>query len=157
MSVDEGGSAQEVQAWSQALFGDRPSFEVRNRWMVLSADVHEIRAYNRLARLARGAMLVFLQGDYCVPPSGDWLRDALEIFEALPRLGLLGGNQGKDLSGGAFSTGKKWGPIPPATRWEGGVQPIDFALQSRPKSNRRWPLPVRFVSAVNIGPLIVRR
>ena len=35
---------------------------------VQSPNVHEVRAYNRLARLANASLLVFLQGDNCMPP-----------------------------------------------------------------------------------------
>ena len=35
-------------------------------------NVHEIRAYNRMARLARGDFLLLLQGDHCLPAGTAW-------------------------------------------------------------------------------------
>ena len=51
-----------------------------NDFVVSSPNIHEIRAYNRLARLARGDFLLLLQGDHCLPAKGDWLRQGLAIF-----------------------------------------------------------------------------
>ena len=47
-----------------------------NDFVVSSPNIHEIRAYNRLARLARGDFLLLLQGDHCLPGKPNWLRQA---------------------------------------------------------------------------------
>jgi len=57
---------------------------------VLSSNLHEVRAYNRLAHLASGRLLVLLQDDE-VPPSGcGWLQHLLALFERWPLLGAVG-------------------------------------------------------------------
>ena len=62
---------------------------------IASPNVHEVRAYNRLARFARGELLVLFQGDMCPPPSNGWLRDAATLFDTLgPRLAAVGGKLG---------------------------------------------------------------
>ena len=64
---------------------------------MVAPDVHELRAYNHLARLACGEYLLLLQGDYCLlrEPFRP-LHDARTLMEAplRPRLALLGGNMG---------------------------------------------------------------
>ena len=68
-----------------------------NDAVLSSANVHEIRAYNRMARMARGEFLLLLQGDHCLPNIGvGWFEGALRLFERFPRLGLLGGQMGFD-------------------------------------------------------------
>ena len=62
-----------------------------------SPNIHEVRAYNLLARRANGSLLVFLQGDECMPPSPTrWLSDAAHLFFRLPNLAVLGGHAGFD-------------------------------------------------------------
>lgn len=56
-----------------------------NDYYISSPNLHEIRAYNRLARMARGEFLVFVQGDTCLPTSSTWMLDALELLHRLPR------------------------------------------------------------------------
>jgi len=68
-----------------------------NDAVLSSANVHEIRAYHRLARMARGDFLLLLQGDHCLPARGiAWLDEAIALFDRFPRLGLLGGQMGFD-------------------------------------------------------------
>jgi hypothetical protein len=63
-----------------------------NDAVLSSANVHEIRAYHRLARMARGDFLLLLQGDHCLPARGiAWLDEGIALFDRYPRLGLLGG------------------------------------------------------------------
>jgi len=57
---------------------------------VISDNIHEARAFNRLARMARGEIIVSAQDDHQYPDSCDWLHEALRVFKAYPRIGLLG-------------------------------------------------------------------
>ena len=117
-------------------------------------NVHEIRAYNRMARMARGDFLLLLQGDHCLPPRGTWLRRALALFERFPRLGLLGGQMGFDtVPTRKIAEEVSWGqtpckPIP--TR-------VPMAGSSTGGSSAASGEPFLFVAGVNIGPLLVRR
>ena len=86
----------------------------RTHDVVLSLpNVHEVRAYNRMARLARGEFLLLLQGDHCLPPSGAWLDGALSLFERFPKLGLLGGQMGfNEVPRRKIAESVSWG-VPP--------------------------------------------
>lgn len=82
-------SRSEAAAWLAVLTGP-------NDFLVSSPNVHEIRAYNRLARMARGEYLLLLQGDHCLPQGREWLQTGLGLFATFPRLALLGGQMGFD-------------------------------------------------------------
>jgi len=64
-----------------------------NDFIICSNDIHEIRAYNRAADYARGEILMLLQDDD-IPQAGDWITEALELFAADGKLGILGGARG---------------------------------------------------------------
>ncbi|KXZ52872.1 hypothetical protein GPECTOR_8g253 [Gonium pectorale] len=105
-------SPQEGQAWAD-LSWNTSGFVVP----VMSYNVHELRGYNRLAGMARGKILVFLQDDDLVEPSDcSWLPRLVAQFEAMPQLAMVGMNklqlshgEGNDLSAHNFldpSTGE---------------------------------------------------
>mmetsp|Transcript_34112 Transcript_34112/g.74886 ORF Transcript_34112/g.74886 Transcript_34112/m.74886 type:complete len:469 (-) Transcript_34112:310-1716(-) len=60
--------------------------------VLLSANMHELRAYNRLAAISRGRLFVFLQDDD-VPPrpqqSSAWLMHSLQLFNKFPQTGSV--------------------------------------------------------------------
>lgn len=60
--------------------------------VVMSHNLHEVHAYNRMADIARGAALVFLQDDQLPPEDCGWVRDLLALFRRWPRLGGVGMN-----------------------------------------------------------------
>ena len=139
-------------AWRQWLTGPHDFY-------LQSNNIHEIRAYNRLARFARGTFLVFLQGDYCLPTSPAWLLQAVHLFNAFPELSLLGGASGyrssmTDESRGATKTAAQeytrrkragmWGASP--------YRPIASGYQAN-----GTVVPFAWIHAVSLGPLIVRR
>ena len=72
-------------------------------FLVLSPNLGETRAYNMLARLARGHLLLLVQDDWRIAPGCGWLSAALQLWpqwEAAVRrgggvgLGLLGFDEG---------------------------------------------------------------
>ena len=74
-------------------------------FLVLSPNLGETRAYNMLARLARGHLLLFVQDDWRMAPGCGWLSAALQLWplweEGVRRsggehvgLGLLGFDEG---------------------------------------------------------------
>lgn len=139
MVNDDGGSARSAALWKAALH--RPS-----DFYVSMPNVHEIRAYNRLASMARGQLLILLQGDNCLPNSTAWIARALELFKALPSLGLLGGSMGFD---GMHHIGDNF-------RQGWGGAPL-HRIPSWVTTASMGAVPFMYVGAVNIGPLIVRR
>ena len=131
-----------------------------NDAVLSSANVHEIRAYHRMARMARGEYLLLLQGDHCLPAlgasfnaqDGAWLEEGLALFERFPRLGLLGGQMGFDqVPTRKIAEKISWG-VPPC-------QPIPTMTKAatRDGGGGGGSLPFMFVAGVNIGPLLARR
>ena len=134
---------------------------------VSSENIHETRAYNKLARLANATYLVFLQGDNCLPQSAIWLHEALYLFSRLPRLAILGGHAGFDDP--SLSNG--FGPFPrraPIPFYVHGFAPISIegssplssphsSPRARTNMNARHPIAFAHVYGVNIGPYFVRK
>ena len=61
--------------------------------LLLSPNTHELRAYNRLALMARGAYIGFLQDDSMPPPPNvelSWLVHSASLFWRFPRAGAVG-------------------------------------------------------------------
>ena len=56
----------------------------------LSPNVHEVRAYNTLARVASGRFFAFAQDDNLMEDS-TWAAKAVALFDAYPSLGLIAG------------------------------------------------------------------
>ena len=116
-----------------------------NDFYVASPNVHELRAYDRLARMARGDFLVLLQGDFCLPSTPGWMLDAMTLFRQLPMLGLLGGNLG-------FREEIKHGQAREVQRDIGWGR-----SKYRPIRHLHNTTPFQWVHGVNIGPLFIRR
>ncbi|KAG1666350.1 hypothetical protein FOA52_007888 [Chlamydomonas sp. UWO 241] len=57
---------------------------------VFSFNVHEIRAFNRLAGMARGDVFVVLGDDDIPPLDNSWILNAVRIFDRWPQIGILG-------------------------------------------------------------------
>ncbi|PNH10342.1 hypothetical protein TSOC_002927 [Tetrabaena socialis] len=58
---------------------------------VFSNNVHELRAYNRMAGLSRGRVLIILQDDDSLQPADcSWLPPLVRQFDAMPKLGMVG-------------------------------------------------------------------
>jgi GT2 family glycosyltransferase len=115
---------------------------------VQSPNVHEVLAYNRLAKMANASLLAFLQGDNCLPRSPRWLEEAVYLYMRHPRLAILGGHAGFDdpvrLDVGGFGPYPRRAPLPfyirgPHLDKQGLVVHIAFA----------------HVAGVNIGPYFV--
>ena len=58
------------------FLGDPISYTV-----LVAPNIHEIRGYNRLAKMARGKLLVLLQDDDYPSYGGRWLRHAHHLFK----------------------------------------------------------------------------
>ena len=166
-SFADGGNAQQLASRLHALPGgveiivnddSRRDHGEWLRWLngandaVLSLpNEHEIRAYNRMARMARGEFLLLLQGDHCLPLSGAWLQRALRLFERFPRLGLVGGQLGFDrVPLRKIAEQISWGVAP--------SKPIPMRVpRAAGGGGAAAGEPFLFVAGVNIGPLLFRR
>ena len=95
--ANDGGGGDDGAAWARAL---SKSAGTSGSWRVVHAgNLHEIRSYARLARLARGRAVAFMQDDDVPPRHGHWIRQSLALFRKHPRLALLGGYTGKTAGG----------------------------------------------------------
>ncbi|HEX2241823.1 MAG TPA: glycosyltransferase family A protein, partial [Gammaproteobacteria bacterium] len=72
------------EVWMRSL--GRP-----NDFLIMSNDIHEIRAYDRAIDYARGEIICLMQGDDYPPKDGSWLGEAVAMFTHYPKLGVLGG------------------------------------------------------------------
>ena len=133
-SVD--GSAEE---WMKYLV-------LPNDFLVYSNDIHEIRAYDRAVRLARGRIICMLQDDDIPPESGEWVGQALRLFERYPKLAVLGGYRGRKFGSDVAEREPKYGY---QTLWE-KVKKIPF-------SEPDLRIPFMFIPAVSTAPLFCRR
>ena len=149
-------------------------FRGSNDFVVTSPNVHEIRAYDRLARMARGTYLLLLQGDHCPPRDAGWLLEGLALFVRFPRLALLGGQMGFDeVPLRKIAESVSWGiapcrpipyRVPPLHAVGGGSDGSDGAAAAAAAEHADIAnasgcagVPFMFVAGVNIGPLLVRR
>jgi len=142
---DDGSIDGSEVAWQRRL--ERP-----NDFLIRSNDIHDSRAYNRAAALARGQFICVLQDDDIPPDSGAWVEQALALFDIYPRLAVLGGHQGwiLDLSTPSpkvnaravygYREAKKWAYV------------RDIAYQ-----DPETAIPMMFVQGVSIGPIFYRR
>jgi GT2 family glycosyltransferase len=126
-----------------------PMLTRANEFYISSPNLHEVRAYNRLALMARGEFLVFVQGDTCLPSASAWMEDAIRIFRTLPRLAMLSGRVGYDevlnyQMTSAYRDVRTWGSAP--------YKAIDHVLP-----NAGHPIPFRFAPGTDSGPLFYRR
>jgi len=111
--------------------------------LIRSNDIHEIRAYDRAASLARGDILCFLQDDDIPPTSPGWVDDALALFTRYPRLGLLGGYRGREFSVDSSRPGS------PAR--------IDRRVEEPSYVEPAMGIHFMFVQSLDLAPLFVRR
>ena len=121
--------------------------------LLFSNDIHELRAYNRLAAAAVAEMLVFAQDDDAPAPGSHWLETALWLFRTHHSLALLGGYRGRMDDGLRMKTssnqndGSKFGAEYEKDRETRPIVHIDTSLG----------VPFSWMYKVNMGPLIMRR
>lgn len=143
-----------------------PWLRESNDFYISSPNLHEVRVYNRLAKMARGEFLVLVQGDACLPSSPSWMEDALAILRTLPNLAMLSGRVGFKEVLTRAAPGQKMNETYRNSRFFGQLpgQPITHQLRLNASSlaggqARAQPgsLPFMFVPGVDNGPLIFRR
>ena len=128
-------SASEVPKWLAALNKKGPG-PIRYN-LVVSGDIHEIRGYNRLAKLSRGELIVFMQDDDLPSPRPNWFNFAKSLFAKNPKLGLVGGFTGT-IQGGPLTD--KYGVEKKAIKYKTSFGNNKFM----------------FVTLVNMGPFVTR-
>ena len=123
--------------------------------LAMPNDVHEIRAYNRLALMASAEIVALIQDDDYMPKGDAWLSKAISLFKKYPKLGLLGGYRGR------LDDGTKM--IPQQNQNDGskyGAEPEkDRAKRTKDILFKDISVNVDFMFAykVNLAPMITRR
>jgi glycosyltransferase involved in cell wall biosynthesis len=130
---DDGSIDGSADEWKRRL--TRP-----NDFLIHSNDLHEIRILDRAIRMAKGEIVCIIQDDDQPPSGGEWLDKAVALFDAHPRMAVLGGWLGFT---GFFK--RVWNSS--QGRGEGPIRLLDPATG----------IPFMFVDHVNIGPYFVRR
>ena len=83
------GKDEVTSAWMGALQGLG-----ENATLLRSNDIHELRAYNLMARMFDADVTIFLQDDDIPPPICGWLRQLLLAFDEDEQLGAVGMHAG---------------------------------------------------------------
>ena len=112
-----------------------------NDILIHTNDLHEIRASDRAISLARGNVFCLIQDDDILPEDGQWIETALALFDAHPRLGVLGGFMGWNDFFDSYYINDQ------ARRNERPLPHVD------PSTGQ----PFLFVENVNIGPYFARK
>lgn len=104
-----------------------------------SRNIHEIRAYNKLARVASGDVLAFVQDDAAPPVGCAYLDTVARLYARDPRLSIIGMNVGT------------------TTPWNHGKHerlrsPRLYTGDDFPRVER-----VQYVACVDIGPLLIQK
>ncbi len=136
---EDGSSDGSLETWVSHL--DRP-----NDFVVRSNDLHEIRAYDRAMRLARGELVCLMQDDEVPPADPAWFHDALKLFDRDPDLVVLGGYL-------AFRG------IESENHTDRGPFPGDLTnlYPERPTHRSADGVHFNYVEAINVGPVFLRR
>ena len=127
---EDGSIDRSLDTWVSCLDGP-------NHFVVRSNDLHEIRSLDRAFRLCRADILCIVQDDDVIPEDPAWAREALDLFDRYPKLGVLGGFKAYEQ--------------PPASWQEGGEVDLSFMKSTIKKGDD-----FRFVPTVSIGPYYVR-
>lgn len=136
---EDGSIDGSLETWDRGL--DRP-----NDFMIRSNDLHEIRAYDRAAGLARGELVCLLQDDDLPPADTGWYDAALALFDRFPDLVVLGGYLAfRDL---VSDNHTPRGPFP---------GDLIHLYEEIPAGSAPCGTPFMFVEAINVGPVFLRR
>lgn len=119
--------------------GDIRWLSTRADVVLFSRNIHEIRAYNRLARIAKGDVLAFVQDDAAPPMGCEYLATVSRLYEHDPRLSMIGMNVG---------TTTPWNH----RKHERLHSARFFTGNTMPSVER-----VEYVACADIGPLLVRK
>ena len=135
--------------------------------VVYGGNVHELRAYNRMAQLARGELIALAQDDTLPPSSIGWVDGVLATFEAMPRLAALGLHRGATRLWPTAMPPTELGQLSSAgaTRWPpevGGACNASSSAAGGADAISRPPQPhatsqVTFAASLALDPLVVRR
>ncbi|CAN8062330.1 unnamed protein product [Agarophyton chilense] len=122
-----------------------------HHFIIRSNNLHELRSYNRAMRMSSADIVVLLQDDDLLPPSDEWLKNAIRLFEALPDLGVLGGYIGQlwdHNTGQGYEYGEQISTH--GGLRQGNTKPLPF-IEPTTK------LPFTYAECVWVAPVFIRR
>jgi GT2 family glycosyltransferase len=123
-----------------------------NEFMIRSNDLHEIRAYNRAVGYARGEFVCVLQDDDIPPADGQWVDDALALFERHPKLAVLGCFQAF-----ALELRSPTGTVELRSRFGAWPTKTGLPVDEIPFADPVLGIPFMFAEGLGIGPIFFRR
>ena len=125
-----------------------------NDFLIRSNDIHEIRSYNRAIDLARGEIVCVLQDDDTPPPNGDWVTDALALFNRHPRLAILGCWVGLSIDFTSLAKAK-----PSSTLFGHQAEPLrsKWNVTAIPFADPDLHVPFMFVQTIGVGPVFFKK
>lgn len=149
---EDGSIDGSLAAWADAL-------KETKHFIVRSNNLHETRCYNRAMRMSSAEYFILMQDDDLPPvpaatsenadaPSPNWVSEALELFDADPKLGVLSGYIGQLWEAGA---GYEFGE---QTSSHGGTR--KGPTRRIPFLSKRTYKPFMYVECGWIAPLIIR-
>ncbi len=142
---EDGSSDGSLNRWASILRGPR-------QFIIRSNNLHELRAYNRALRVSDGDYVLLLQDDDLLPPTDEWIRNAFQIMEAYPDLGILGGYIGQLWNHDNGYKGFEYGE---QVSTHGGVRSGN--TKKIPYTDPHTGLPFMFVECAWIAPIFIRR
>mmetsp|Transcript_9390 Transcript_9390/g.17610 ORF Transcript_9390/g.17610 Transcript_9390/m.17610 type:complete len:659 (+) Transcript_9390:88-2064(+) len=146
-------SQSEHGQWLEALKG------APNVWLVHSPNIHEIRGYNRLGKMANAELVAMMQDDDHAREL-DWLERAMELFANHPNMALLGGRAGRLDTGKEMEVKGERKSIPgytPGPLWQNDGPKFGWKYTKLKHMDAKSGQPFEFVYKVNASPLVVRR
>ena len=151
VNIDDNTMASRI-AWFEVL----DTYPIVNTTLVFSPNLHEVRAYNMMAKMVEtqgevSKMLFLMQDDDIPPKDCDWIQWATTMFRIFPNLGVIGMNNAEI-----------YGNLTSRTKSSKLCVRRNISLEHTvPRLTREDPLfikhiPFQFAATVDIGPLVVR-
>lgn len=143
--IDDGSRIEHTQLLADYL--DRG-----NEFLLRCNDLYEVITYDRAIWMARGAYVALLQDDDSCQNLA-WVADAVRLFEAFPKLAILGGRGGGRLLERESTPGGQ----PGTYSMQGDIAQIPNVMKyelTRQLSASDEP---RFIQWINRAPMWVRR
>jgi GT2 family glycosyltransferase len=143
--IDDGSAPHH----STRLFQGMPK---GNQFILRANDLYEVITYDRALSMARGHLAVLLQDDDDFD-GYQWIQDAVQLFAAIPELGILGGRDAISL-------------LPFEKEGDGNVGHYQTAgnlawtpnlLKQRMGPDPRFPQHFQYAATVNRAPMWLRR
>jgi len=89
--IDDGSDSVHTRRLAHSLTG-------ANEFLLRCNDLYEVATYDRAIRFASGKYVALLQDDDDYEADGSWINTAVKLFKQHPRMCILGGKDGVDIT-----------------------------------------------------------